>query len=255
MMIDAHIHLDQYDIDELDRDIEHWREKGISGVIAVSNDLASSYKTLELQEKYRDFVYPCAGFHPERPLPADKDFFEWQSLIKMEHERIIAIGEIGLPYYSLDQLPHSLENYIDFLARCLEVAKGSNLPVALHAVHDKAAIVLSMLRDFHIEKAHFHWLKADERIVTQIVDAGYFVSVTPEVCYRRRDQRLVEAVPLVQLLIETDGPWPFADKFSSIRTSPLFLQAIVSTLISLTGVEEKALQVQLLKNTYNCYSL
>ncbi len=64
-MIDAHIHLEQYD--NIEKEIDKWRLSGIKGVIAVSNDLASSYRTLELQTKYKDFIYAAVGFHPEGP--------------------------------------------------------------------------------------------------------------------------------------------------------------------------------------------
>ncbi|MEW5322846.1 TatD family hydrolase [Geobacillus thermoleovorans] len=46
-MIDAHIHLEQYT--DIDEQINHWQEAGITGVVAVSTDLRSSCRTLELK--------------------------------------------------------------------------------------------------------------------------------------------------------------------------------------------------------------
>src|SRR5690606_463411 len=64
IMIDAHIHLEQYEDTILPVQIEKWQEAGVKGVIAVSNDLPSSYWTLELHEKFPGFIHTAIGFHP-----------------------------------------------------------------------------------------------------------------------------------------------------------------------------------------------
>ncbi|RFB18046.1 TatD family deoxyribonuclease [Bacillus sp. HNG] len=252
-MIDAHIHLEQYDVKKLPTQIEKWQESGVKGVIAVSNDLPSSYRTLELRDKFPDFVHAAIGFHPEQPLPVEQDFLEWRGLVQAEREKIVAIGEIGLPHYNLEILSFSLEHYFDFLSRCLEVAVQHQLPVALHAVHDKTELVFDLLQQKQVPIAHFHWLKAPENVVKKIVDAGYYISVTPEICYRVRDQKLAKQVPLQQLLIETDGPWPFEDEFKNQPTSPLFLGKISSQLATLYGINEHKIREQLVLNTHRCY--
>ncbi|MEH7225950.1 TatD family hydrolase [Bacillus sp. JJ1566] len=252
-MLDAHIHLEQYDDKKLPAQIEIWQEAGVKGVIAVSNDLPSSYRTLGLQEKFPNFVHAAVGFHPEQPLPIEKDFLEWEQLVQVEREKIVAIGEIGLPHYNLEKLPFTLEHYCDFLTRCFEVAKKQLLPVALHAIHDKAKIVFDLMQKKQMTAAHFHWLKAPLDVVNNIIGAGYYISVTPEVCYRIRDQKLVKQVPLSQLLIETDGPWPFEEEFKNQPTTPLFLHSILSHLSTLRGIDEQELKKQLVLNTQRCY--
>ncbi|MDR4886828.1 TatD family hydrolase [Fredinandcohnia sp. QZ13] len=252
-MIDAHIHLEQYDVKVLPVQLEKWQEAGVKGVIAVSNDLPSSYRTLELRDTFPNFVHAAVGFHPEQPLPVEHDFLEWTRLVQAERKKIVAIGEIGLPHYNLEMLPSSLEHYCDFLSQCLEIAVQHQLPVALHAVHDKAEMVFDLLQKKQVPTAHFHWLKASENVVKKIVDAGYYISVTPEVCYRTRDQKLAKQVPLSQLLIETDGPWPYEGEFKNQATTPLFLGKISSQLATLYEMYDHKLQEQLVLNTHRCY--
>ncbi|MED0669958.1 TatD family hydrolase [Aneurinibacillus aneurinilyticus] len=67
--IDAHLHLDQYPESETDKLISEWRSVGITGLVAVSTNLASAYRTLELKHRYPDFVYAAVGYHPEQALP------------------------------------------------------------------------------------------------------------------------------------------------------------------------------------------
>ncbi|MFB4164958.1 TatD family hydrolase [Alteribacillus sp. JSM 102045] len=251
-MIDAHIHLDQYE--NIEMKINSWQKAGIKKVIAVSYDLASSYKTLELKEKFPDFILAGAGFHPEKGLPKESDFQEWQRLIRQERNNIACIGEIGLPHYELEKLPHSLESHMDFFKRCLHTAEEHSLPAALHAVYDKAAIVYEILQQETPDiAAHFHWLKAQMEVVRQITAAGYYVSLTPEVCYRERDQVLATFIPMEQLLMETDGPWPFKGPFEGKETTPLFLPDIAAFLAKERKMNIHTLKEQILHNTMRLY--
>ncbi|WP_158736157.1 TatD family hydrolase [Alteribacillus sp. YIM 98480] len=251
-MIDAHIHLEQYE--NIESSIEKWKKAGIQKVVAVSNNLASSYKTLELKEKFSDFILAGVGFHPEKGLPKEADFQEWQRLVYQERDKIACIGEIGLPHYELEQLPTSIEQHINFLNRCLHTAKDHMLPVALHAVHDKAEIVYQLLQQEtpHLP-AHFHWLKAQPEVVRQITASGYYISLTPEVCYRHRDQMLASMIPTEQVLIETDGPWPFEGPFKEKQTTPLFLSNIVSFLAKERNKNKQAIEKTIVHNTLKMY--
>ena len=81
--------------------------------------------------------------------------------------------------------------------------------MALHALKAKG-----------VERAVFHWHKSPLDVTRAILDAGYLVSVTPEVVYRERDRELVEAVPLESLLVESDGPWPYGGSSRAWRRAP-----------------------------------
>lgn len=249
-MIDAHLHLDQYPAEEMDRLIEEWREAGIEGVVAVSGDLASSYRTLELKQQYPDFIYAAVGHHPEQQPPDEPDLNELLALIECEREQIAAVGEVGLPYYT-EVGP--LEEHQALLGTFLETAKKMNLPVALHAVHDSVPSVLRMLHDHKIGRAHFHWLKAAPDDLQHVVESGYHLSLTPEVCYRRRDQKLAELAPIEQLLLESDGPWPFSGPFRDRRTTPLFIKNAVKKIAELKNQSEKHIAEQTVNNTKNVY--
>ncbi|MED0678475.1 TatD family hydrolase [Aneurinibacillus thermoaerophilus] len=235
MLIDAHIHLDQYSDTELDKCIPEWQAARVGAVIAVSMNLASAHRTLELKKRYPDFVYAAIGYHPEQPFPHPAEIEEIFSLIKQEKEKLCAIGEVGLPYYS----PHAgawAEAYGELLGQFAALAAETDLPLVLHAVHDKAEPALEIILAQGVCKAHFHWLKAPDDVIDRIIRCGYYISLTPEVCYRKRDQRLALRVPLSGLLLETDGPWPHSGPFTGKRTTPLFLRDSVATVAALRGL-------------------
>ncbi|SFE74707.1 TatD family hydrolase [Alteribacillus iranensis] len=251
-MIDSHIHLHLYD--EVEARIEKWREYGVEKVVAVSSDLASSYRTLELKERFPDFILAGVGFHPEKPIPPRADIEEWKCLLHVERDNISCVGEIGLPHYELGTLPETLAHHAEVFKEYIAAARTYRLPVALHAVHDKAAVAYDILQEEAPRlPAHFHWLKAPTDVVKKMARAGYFISVTPEVCYRERDQRLAALIPDDQLLIETDGPWPFRGPFSGELTTPLLLKKVISFLAGQRKEERDSLRAQLAKNALRLY--
>jgi TatD DNase family protein len=255
LLIDAHLHLDQYPEEDIDRLIEQWRSAGIQAVVAVSKDLMSAYKTLELKQRFPEFIYAAVGFHPEQPLPEETDTNELLALIECEREHISAIGEVGLPHYTLNTRAGGgvIEKYKELLHAFFKTAKKNDLPLALHAVHDHASLVLKILQDYEIKKVHFHWLKGDQQTIQNILDSGYYLSLTPEVCYRERDQKLAAVAPVEQLMVETDGPWPFSGKFEEKTTTPLFLKDVVTKIAEIKKQPTEEIEKHCNKNVEKVY--
>jgi TatD DNase family protein len=253
-MIDAHIHLDQYPKHQIDRLIDEWQACGIKKIVAVSTNLTSSYETLSWKEKYPDFIYASVGYHPEQSFPSMAEIDELLSLVKTERTRISAIGEVGLPHYALDQLDkYAVEQYTELFVEFAQLATAYSLPIAIHAVHDKAKPALDILQKNNVLTAHFHWLKAPVDVVDSILQANYFISITPEVCYRERDQKLTKQIPLSQLLLETDGPWPFSGIFNDKTTSPLFLFESASKVASIKSIPTRQLIEICQENALSAY--
>jgi TatD DNase family protein len=163
-------------------------------------------------------------------------------LIRQARHRLVAIAEVGLPWYTIRERPDR-ETLITAgaprLQRFLRLARELDLAVVLHAPHATAAHALALLEAESIERAVFHWHKASPEVTRAIVEHGYYISVTPETCYRARDRELVAAVPLSNLVIETDGPWPYGGEFEGHPTEPTFLGRIVDAVATIKGVERE----------------
>lgn len=209
-MIDTHCHLDQFPPEVLAGMLEDGFARGLTAVVAPAMGEASLEALLALAERWPGRVFPAAGVHPERPMTAEtlaeaRRTADW---IAAHPKTVTAVGEVGLPYYSLapgEGIPETAFAVLDLFLDC---AAAGDLPVILHAVHTSARPCLERLLDRGVRRAVFHWLKAPEDVVRQIVEAGYYVSVTPEVTTLERDQRLLDLVPRDRLLLETDGPEP-----------------------------------------------
>src|SRR5687768_12870905 len=156
MIIDTHCHLHDpvfADVREvLDTALAH----DVWGVIAVGCDPASNARTLSAAGTVPKAVWPCLGFHPDWTHLTDVDLERVEDQVSVHHARIVALGEIGLPWYSLQDSSDAASLMVrgrERLHRLLALAARYDLAVALHAPHGAAAGALEALRRQGIERA------------------------------------------------------------------------------------------------------
>jgi TatD DNase family protein len=223
MIIDSHCHLDDEVYGDARSAVTRALDHDVWGVVAVGTGPASNLRTLEAAAANGKMVWPAFGFHPERTDLTDRELGEVEAQIVQHHSRLVALGEVGLPWYSLNSAPDPKASMAEGrrrLGRLLSLAVRFDLPVVVHAPHGAAKPALDALRSERVDRAVFHWHKAPTEVTWAIIDAGYFVSVTPEVVYRDRDRELVQSVPLESLLVESDAPWQYQGEFAGMPSGP-----------------------------------
>jgi TatD DNase family protein len=256
-LIDTHIHLTSPHYTDLPGLVARAQLAGIAGVVAAAVDEVSSHQILSMCDTFPAFIHGGLGVHPERPV-TDDEVERVLTLIRQERPRLVAIAEVGLPWYTIRERSNR-ETLIAAgeprLQRFLRLARELELAVVLHAPHETAACALALLRAEHIERAVFHWHKASPEVTRAIVEHGYYISVTPEICYRARDRELVAAVPLNNLVIETDGPWPYSDEFEGRPTEPSFLGRVVDAIATIRGMAPEHVGEIVTQNTMRLFRL
>src|SRR5208283_3385848 len=100
----------------------------------------------------------------------------------------------------------------------------------------------------NVRRAVFHWHKSDEATTRAILEAGYYISLTPEVAYRDRDRELARLVPFDRLMVETDGPSPFGGPFEGQPTEPAFIAEVVAAIAKIRGSSVDAVTTALAAN-------
>jgi len=249
MLIDAHIHLDQYNDGEIPSLLEE-----VETLIAVSMQLSSCQRTLDIAKTYPK-VKAAFGFHPEQPLPSqieENALFDW---IRSHKDDMVAVGEVGLPYYLRQEKALDVRPYEALLERFIVLAKELKVPIVLHAVYEDATIVCDLLEKHQHRQAHFHWFKGDEAVVKRMIRQGYFISITPDALYEEEIQRLIQVYPIDLMMVETDGPWPFEGPFTNKRTSPWMMHTTLEVIASIKGLSiQEAAQI-IMQNTKTFYQL
>jgi TatD DNase family protein len=259
--IDAHIHMDMYEAVEALRILSELTEEDqVVGMVAVSRHLNSCMATYKLRQAYPKLVYAAFGFHPEQDIPEPSELNNLIEWITKHNEHMIAIGEIGLPYYSRLEAQENgrhfeITPYVELLERFLVLSKQLDKPVVLHAVYEDAELVCDLLEKHQVRAAHFHWFKGSERTIQRMIKAGYYISITPDVLYEPEIQSLAQRYPLEYMMVETDGPWPFEGPFTNRLTHPNMIIDVIHRIAQLKQLPVEEVAEQLLLNTRQFYRL
>lgn len=145
MIFDTHAH---YDDDAFDEDREallaSMQEGGIGYIVNACASIDGLDNTIELIEKY-PFMYGAAGVHPD-----DAGEMTEETLNKIramaKHEKIVAIGEIGLDYYwHKEEDEHRIQQKM--FRRQMDIAREMRLPFMIHS-RDAAEDTLKIVKEY-----------------------------------------------------------------------------------------------------------
>lgn len=232
--IDAHIHLDRYK----NVDIVGMLDDSLEAAISVSADLQSCKRNLELAKRFAK-VKPAFGYHPEQQPPTEQDIEKLLQWMEQNQANMIAVGEVGLPYYLKKEQKISLqqyEQYKEILELFIIAAKKWQKPIVLHAIYNDAPAVCDLLEKHSIAHAHFHWFKGDMRTLERLAANGYVISAPPEVVYKEKIKKIVAHFPLEKIMVETDGPWPYSGPFTGKLTHPTMLACSLQEIAQLKRI-------------------
>lgn len=206
MLFDTHAHYDsrQFNADR-DEVLSGLKERGVSLVVNPGCDIPTSRMAVELAERY-PFVYAAVGFHPEELEGAELTDLEVIRQLAA-HEKVVAIGEIGLDYYWVkDEAGRRKEQ--EFFRAQMALAEELDLPVI---VHDREAHgdTLAIVKEFPHVRGVFHCYSGSVEMARELVDMGWMISFTGVLTYHnaRKSVEAAQAIPMDRLMIETDAPY------------------------------------------------
>ncbi|MGD8188392.1 TatD family hydrolase [Brevibacillus ginsengisoli] len=271
--IDAHIHLDKYDepfhLTDMNSEavtlqaaqlVKGLATSPIKALIAVSMNQRSCLTVRRLQQQFPKQVFAAYGYHPEQELPSEAELNWICDFIRANRQEIVAIGEVGLPYYKRTEAEQTgqaftIEPYCQLLEQFIQLSKEVNKPIVMHAVYEDADIACDLLEKHQVSAAHFHWFKGSDSTITRMIRNGYRVSITPDVLYEEEIQALVSKYPLELLMAETDGPWPFEGPFSGLMTHPRMVIDVIQRIAELKGLSIDETARTIFANTQQFYQL
>ena len=243
MLIDTHCHLDMsaYEAD-FEAVLERALAAGVTRIISVGIDLASSRRAIALAEKYEG-VYATVGVHPHNVAKLSAaDYAELQALCRQA--KVVAYGEIGLDYVK-NYAPVALQK--EHFSRQVNLAKELQLPLVVHdrEAHAEIMEILEAAAPFPAGGV-MHCFSGDAAFARRVLALGFHISIPGVVTFARAEmlQEAVREIPLSSLVLETDGPFLAPVPQRGRRNEPALLIHIARKVAELKGVsfEEVARQ-------------
>lgn len=246
MIFESHAHYDDESFnDDREKIINRLKEKNITKVINIGADIESSVKSISLAEKY-DFIYASIGVHPHDVENMSKDDInELKSLAS--NKKVVAIGEIGLDYY-YENSPKEAQKL--WFREQINLAKQVQLPIIVHT-REASKDTFDIIQD---TKAYelggvIHCFSGSKEMALKYVDFGYYIGVGGVVTYKNAKKliEVVQAIPLKNILIETDSPYLSPVPNRGKRNDSTNLKYIIEAIAKIKDISED----EVITTTYN----
>lgn len=253
MIFDSHAHYDDEAFDE-DREelLGGMQKAGIAGIVNVGASLRGVRASQELAGRY-PFIYAAVGVHPDEAGSLDEDTLQWMyGLCKAP--KTVAVGEIGLDYY-WDNESHDVQK--EWFIRQLELARRLNMPVNIHSREAAADTMEIMKTHGSGMKAIIHCYSYSREMALEYVRMGYLIGVGGVVTFKnaKKLKETVKAVPLSNIVLETDCPYLAPEPNRGKRNSSLNLPYVAQAVAELKGVTAEEVVKRTAENAKTFYKI
>lgn len=248
-IIDTHCHLD---FPKFNRDREETifraREAGVAGIINSGISLKGNRISLELAEKHED-IHATLGLSPDIGREGtDKEINAILAQIEANVGKAVGIGEAGLDFQDCKTNQERKRQTAAF-KKVIELAKDLDKPLVVHARLAEAE-VLKLVKD--VDTVIYHCYSGSIETMQEIVDMGYYISLATLVCFSEHHQVLAEAIPLENLLLETDSPFLSSRKG---RNEPAFIVDSVPIIAQLKNMDPTEIAKTTTENACRAFNI
>ena len=233
MLFDTHAHLNDPAFDP-DREelMAGLAGKGIGLVMNAGCSLESSRDIIQMAEKY-PWLYASVGSHPDSADEVNEEVIEEYRKL-CSHEKVKAIGEIGLDYYYED-IPREIQKQAFRMQMAL--ANELDMPVIIHEreAHDDG---MRIVKEFPKVKGVFHCYSGSAEMARQLVNMGWYIGFTGVLTFKnaRKAVETAASIPLERIVLETDCPFMAPEPYRGKRNDPGYLPKMAEKLAEIRDI-------------------
>ena len=173
MIFDTHTHLnaEQFN-DDIPETIAHAQELGVTEMAVVGFDEPTIEKSLLLSQEYAN-IYSIIGWHPTEAGSYTPEV-ERRLQEQLTLPKIVALGEIGLDYYWMED-PKEVQEKV--FRRQIAIAREMNLPFSVHT-REALEDTYRILKDEKISDIGgiMHSFSGDAEWMKKFLDLGLHIS-------------------------------------------------------------------------------
>ena len=253
-LFDTHAHIGLITEDPIEQlmVVQEAKQEDVVGIVSISNNLRD-FDQIYQNLKSEGHVYHSIGVSPsEVSHPGD----DWEARIVegSKHDRVVAVGEIGLDYY------HKFgdrDSQIELFIRQLDLAQRLNLPVIIHN-REAGSDVLEILKERIPERGGIlHCYSEDYSYAKRALELNLYISFAGNVTYRnaRNLHETAKQMPLERILIESEAPFMVPAAQRGKRNKPSYLRETALFVAELREMPAEELVGALFANSLRFFGL
>lgn len=166
---------------------------------------------------------------PHHDVPLDDAVAEIAAIARA-NDRVRAIGETGMDLFRTGARGEAVQR--EAFRAHVALAKELGLALQIHDRDAHAQVLDVLARDGAPERTVFHCYSGDAAMAKFCAEQGWYLSFAGPVTFRANDElrAALRAVPLGQVLVETDAPYLTPHPYRGRPNAPYVLPTTVRTL-------------------------
>lgn len=254
MIFDSHAHYDDEAFEE-DRQelLSSMKENGVGRIVNVGASLESSESSVALAETY-DFIYAAVGVHPSDTGKLYEENYKRLCEL-MKHEKVVAVGEIGLDYY-WDEPEREIQK--KWFVRQLYTATELKKPIIIHS-RDAAKDTLDIMKTEACWEngGVIHCFSYSVEMAREYLSRGFYLGIGGVLTFQnaKKLREVAEYAPIEQIVIETDCPYLAPVPNRGKRNSSLNLPYVVEKLAEIKQMSREEVETITFENAKKLYGL
>ncbi len=240
----THLYLDAFDNDRTSV-IQRSIAAGVEKMLLPDIDSSTRDTMLKVSAEFPTHCFPMLGIHP---TSVGENYLEELDKLKkyLQNTKVCAIGECGLDYY-WDKT--YLEQQKKVLIEQFYLASQYKLPLVIHSRKSLEDIISLLKEHQNLELTGvFHCYPGGINEALFLIDRGFYIGISGVVTYKNANlAKVVKAIPLEYILLETDAPFLPPVPYRGKRNESSYLIEIANKIaeikqISLEEVAETTTQ-------------
>ncbi len=281
-LIDTHTHVNLRAFqDDAAEAIARAHAAGVA-VVNVGTQIDTSRQAVELLSKFDKDLYAVIGLHPSHTFAHDYEDDEevkfktreesfdpalYRELV--QNSRVVGIGECGLDYYRMPT-----DRDAEDIKQLQRTAFDAQIQLALEL--DKALCVhcrpsdgtmdayedlLEILKEVKARNPRLrfevHCYTGDASVAMKFVELGGYIGLNGIITFDKttRSEEVVKAVPLENIILETDAPYLTPKSQRGKRNEPSFLPEVADKIAEWTNVTIEEVAKQTTENAKKLFNL
>ena len=254
-LIDTHVHIysEEYDADRAQMMVRA-ADAGISKFVIPAIDSEATPKMYALEQEYPGKVHLMMGLHPTYVKP--ENYLEELAHVERElaSRKFVAVGEIGIDLF-WDQSTLGIQQ--EAFRRQIQLAKKYKLPINIHcrSAFDEVFEILEEERSPELFGI-FHCFTGNVEQAQQAISLNMKLGIGGVVTFKNgKIDQFLSQIPLVNIVLETDGPYLAPVPYRGKRNESSYLKEVVAKLATIYQVSESEIAEITTKNACSVYSI
>lgn len=249
----CHLHFPSYTPDQRDAALMKLREKQIQA-ITVGTSITTSRNAVAFAEEH-DGIFAAIGHHPEHLTSGyhdesegdANDVFDIRDFEELaKHPKVVAIGETGLDFFRIDEgrdIAEAKNTQEDAFRKHIDLAMRCEKPIVIHS-RDAFPQLTQVIAEYPGIKGVVHCFTGTWEDAKPLIDLGLYLAFGGIITFPPKKTqnpeasvwRVIERMPMEQILVETDAPWLAPVPHRGQQNEPAYVEFVAQKIAELRGI-------------------